>query len=93
MALSQTDGGNGIPIIFGAIGDKLDRLLLIKEAIWTGCDTAGDTLIVSDYDSNHTLYTGLGEANADKVLVGLRGQRVDGIKVTDMSSGQLLIYL
>ena len=94
MGLTQTAAQYPAPIIFGALGDALDREMMIREAIWTGADTCGDVLIVSNYDSSAILYTGLCEkTGADLPLIGLRGQRVKGIKVTDMSSGQLLIYL
>ena len=93
MSITQTAAKYPAPIIFGAAADKLDKEMLIRCAIWAGCATAADALTIYDYDSTAILYDGLGEANADRVLWGLKGQRVDGINITVMGSGQLLIYL
>jgi len=94
MAITQSVCTLGAPIILGAAGDKLDQTLMIREAVWTGCSTAAHALVISDYDSGVTLYTGLGVANQDTILTGLRDQRLrNGIKVTTMGSGQVLLYL
>jgi len=94
MAITQSTCPLGSPIILGAAGDKLNQNLLIREAVWTGCTTAANVLVISDYASGVTLYTGLGVANQDTPIVGLRDQRLrNGIKVTTMDAGQLLLYL
>jgi len=94
MAITQSNCPLGGPIIFGAAADKLDQNLIIREAIWAGCTTAAHVLKVVDYDSGTILYDGLGEANADKRLHGLCGQKLrNGIKITTMGSGDLLLYL
>lgn len=93
MAITQTDAIYPAPIIFAAEGDKLDRDLLIREAYWTGIGTDGDDLIISDYDSSAILVKGKGVANDWVPLTPLFGQRVAGLKLTTMDSGQILIYL
>lgn len=93
MAVSQTNAKYPAPIIFGAQGDALDRELIVREAVWTGIGTSGDDIVISDYDSTASLYIGKGYANVDQYIDVLRGQRVDGIKLTILDSGQLLIYL
>ena len=94
MGITQSNCPLGSPIIMTAADDKLDQNLMIREAIWTGCSAAAHVLKIVDYDSTAILYNGLGVANQDTRLHGLCGQRLrNGIQITTIGSGQLLLYL
>lgn len=93
MAITQTAAKYPAPIIFAAGGDKLDREMLIREAYWVSATTAGDDLVISDYDSTATLFECKAAANDVIPITPLFGQRVDGIKVTTLDHGKVLIYL
>ncbi len=93
MAVTQTDSSLGGPMILAAAGDKIDRNIFIREAVWAGCSAAAHALKIVDYDSGTILYEGLGVANQDSQLWGLNGQRLrNGIKVTNLGSGRVLLY-
>lgn len=81
------------PVVMSVTGDSFVEPASIVGVLWEGATTAGDTCEIRERLSNHLLFKGRATGTQTWEGVVLRQSAPTGFKLSQISAGQVLVYL